>query len=78
MGHPSADRLIGDGDPALSEEVLDIPEAECELQIQPDGVLKVTGRNLQGQAHHAKIMETDWNLRLDLDVVQPNAQRQSG
>ena len=39
MRHPSADRLIGDDDPALSEQVLDIPEAEREAQIQPDGVL---------------------------------------
>ena len=39
MGHPSADRLIRDDDPALSEQVLDIPEAEHEAQIQPDGML---------------------------------------
>ena len=35
MGQPSANSLVGDDDPALSEKVLDIPQAECELQIQP-------------------------------------------
>jgi hypothetical protein len=39
MGHPSANRLIRDGDPAFSEKVLDIPETEREAQLQPDGVL---------------------------------------
>jgi hypothetical protein len=39
MGHPSANRLIRDGDPAFSEKVLDIPEAQCEAQAQPYGVL---------------------------------------
>ena len=39
MGHPSADRLIGDGDPALSKKLLDIPEAQREARIQPKGVL---------------------------------------
>jgi hypothetical protein len=39
MGHPSADSLIGDSYPALSEKILDIPEAECVSQIQPDGML---------------------------------------
>ena len=39
IGHPSADNLIGDGYPALSEKILDIPEAECVSQIQSDGIL---------------------------------------
>ena len=34
MDQPSADSLVGDDDPALSEKVLDIPEAECKSQIQ--------------------------------------------
>jgi hypothetical protein len=28
---------MGDGDPTLSEQVLDVPEAECEAQIQSNG-----------------------------------------
>jgi hypothetical protein len=30
---------MGDGDPTLSEQVLDVPEAQREPQIQPDRVL---------------------------------------
>jgi len=39
MDHPSADSLIGDSDPALSQKILDIPETECVSQIQPDRML---------------------------------------
>ena len=39
MRHPSTDRPIGYGDPALSHQVLDVPEAEREAQIQPNGML---------------------------------------
>jgi hypothetical protein len=39
MDHPSANRLIRDDDAALRKKVLDIPEADRESQIQPDGVL---------------------------------------
>ena len=39
MRHPSADRLMGDKDAALSEKILDISEAQREAQVQPDGVL---------------------------------------
>jgi hypothetical protein len=30
---------IGDSDPALGEKILDIPEAQCVSQIQPDRML---------------------------------------
>ena len=30
---------MGDGDPTLSEQVLDVSKADCEPQIQPNGVL---------------------------------------
>jgi len=35
IDQPSADCLVGDDNPALSEKVLDIPEAKCKSQIQP-------------------------------------------
>jgi hypothetical protein len=43
--HRPADRLVRDGDPALSEQVSRIPKAEGEAQIQPDGVLMIAGGN---------------------------------
>jgi hypothetical protein len=35
---PVADALVGDGDSALRQEVLDVSEAQTEPVIQPDGV----------------------------------------
>ena len=35
---PLADRLVGDRDAALGEEVLNIPKAESESVIKPNGV----------------------------------------
>jgi hypothetical protein len=46
MRYSSTDRLVGDDDPALGEEILDIPEAECEAQVQPNGVLDDGWREL--------------------------------
>src|SRR5215472_9651219 len=37
--HPAAYRLIGNHDPAFSQQVLDIAEAEGEPGIGPDGLL---------------------------------------
>ena len=43
MVDPAAHRLIGDYDPALSQQVLDIAEAEGEPGIKPDGLLNDYG-----------------------------------
>ena len=37
MRDTTTDHLMGDDDPTLSEQVLDVPEAECEAQIQSNG-----------------------------------------
>ena len=39
VDHPSANRLMGDKDAALSEKILDISEAQREAQVQPDSML---------------------------------------
>src|SRR5579863_4702997 len=39
MRHPPTDRLIGYDDTTLSHQVLDVSEAECKAQIQPDDML---------------------------------------
>ena len=41
---PLADRLIGDGDSAFRQEVLDVPEAQAEAVVEPDGVANDLGR----------------------------------
>jgi hypothetical protein len=40
---PTTNSFEADGDPTLSKQVLDISEAECEAQIQPNGVLMTGG-----------------------------------
>src|SRR5208282_3036892 len=37
--HPAAHGLVRDGDPALSEQILDITKAECEPEIEPDRLM---------------------------------------
>src|SRR5690242_15217253 len=44
--NPAADRLVRDLDTALGEHVLDIPVAQREAQIQPDGMLDQHWREL--------------------------------
>src|SRR6266545_5283076 len=41
--HPAAHRLVGNHDPAFSQQVLDIAEAEGEPGIEPDGLLNDHG-----------------------------------
>jgi hypothetical protein len=41
--HPATHRLIGNDDPALSQQVLDIAKAEAEPDIEPDGLLNDHG-----------------------------------
>jgi hypothetical protein len=41
--HPATHRLIGNDDPALSQQVLDIAKAEAEPGIEPDGLLNDHG-----------------------------------
>src|SRR6478736_9144305 len=43
VSHPAAHRLIGHHDAALSQQVLDIPEAEGKPGIEPDGRLNNHG-----------------------------------
>ncbi len=44
LAAPLAQRLIGDDHPALGEQLLDIPVAEREAEVQPDGVRDDLGR----------------------------------
>jgi hypothetical protein len=38
LQHPASDRLVGDIQPALGEQILDITESEGEANIEPNGV----------------------------------------
>ena len=41
---PLADALVGDGDAALGQQVVDVPKAEAESVTQPHGVGNDLGR----------------------------------
>jgi hypothetical protein len=36
---PEANRLVGNGDPPLGQEIFDVPMAQIEAKVEPDGVL---------------------------------------
>jgi hypothetical protein len=38
LTHRGPNRLVADLDPALRQRILDVPDAEREPEIQPDGV----------------------------------------
>src|SRR5262245_32932388 len=67
--HPAAHRLVGDQDPALSQQILDIAEAEREPGIEPDGLLDDHGwKPISGVAdlgHHG-------HLRPQIPADKPN------
>jgi hypothetical protein len=44
MVHPAAHRLIGNQDPTLSQQILDVAEAQGEPDIKPDRLLDNFGR----------------------------------
>ncbi len=44
MIHPAAHDLIGHRDPALSQQILDLTEAQGEPDIKPDRLLNDFGR----------------------------------
>jgi hypothetical protein len=39
MIHPAAHGLVGDRDPALGQQILDVAKAEGEPEIKPDRVI---------------------------------------
>ena len=41
---PEPDRLVGDDDSTLGEQVFDIPKAECESMVEPDTMTNDLGR----------------------------------
>jgi hypothetical protein len=44
MVHPAANRLVGDRNPALGEQIFDVAKAQCEPEIEPDRLLNDLGR----------------------------------
>ena len=48
---PDTDRLMADPDPAFGQNVLDIAQAECEAEVQPDRIANHTaGKAMPFQA----------------------------
>ena len=67
--HPAAHRFIGNHDPAFSQQVLDIAEAEGEPGIQPDGLLNDYGwEAISGVAD----LGHDGHLRPQIPAHKPN------
>src|SRR4249920_3284619 len=67
--HPAAYRFIGNHDPAFSQQVLDIAEAEGEPGIQPDGLLNDYGwEAISGVAD----LGHDGHLRPQIPAHKPN------
>jgi hypothetical protein len=69
MVHPAANGLIGDHDPALGKQILDIPEAHGEPDIKPDRLLDDFGR--EAVAAIADLGHRLW-LRLKVTDGKPN------
>src|SRR5271155_5982067 len=36
--NPATDRFVADQQSALSQEILDVPIAQCEAEVEPDGM----------------------------------------
>jgi hypothetical protein len=69
MVHPAAHGLIGHQDPTLSQQILDVAEAQSEPDIKPDRLLDDFGREavaaIADPGHHR------W-LRLNVIDGKPN------
>jgi hypothetical protein len=46
LQHPAPDRLVGEIDATLGEEIFHVSVAQGEAQVQPDSVLDDDGREL--------------------------------
>ena len=67
--HPATHRLVGDHDPAFSQQILDIAEAEGEPGIEPDGLLNDHGwEAISGVAD----LGHDGHLRPQITDDKPN------
>jgi hypothetical protein len=53
MSHPPPDRLIGDDNPALGEQVFDVAEAEREPQVEPNRLLNDLRLNFNSDGRSA-------------------------
>src|ERR1019366_1504206 len=69
MVHPAAHGLIGDQDPTLSQQILDVAEAQGEPDIKPDRLLDDFGR--EAVAAIADLGHHRW-LRLKVTDGKPN------
>jgi hypothetical protein len=68
-GSPSGDGLIGDQDPTLSQQILDVAEAQGEPDIKPDRLLDDFGREAV-----AGIADLDNHRWLQLKVTDGHPQ----
>jgi hypothetical protein len=75
MVHPAAHRLIGNQDATLSQQILDVAEAQGEPDIKPDRVLDDFGREavaaIADLGHHRWLRLKSLNGKPAGDVTMP-------
>jgi len=57
LEHPAPDRLVGDLEPTLGEQVLDVAKAQREAKVQPDRVPDDLGWKTVARKGERRIME---------------------
>ena len=69
---PRPDRLVGDHDPALSQQVLHITKAETETMVEPDGVTdNFRGKSVSAGAGRLARLRATLPLAAQLDNTAP-------
>src|SRR5580704_13273775 len=75
MVHPASHGLIGHQDPTLSQQILNIPEAQGEPDIKPDRLLDNLGREavaaITDLGHHRWLRLKSLNGKPAHDVTRP-------
>src|ERR1039458_2059268 len=83
MVHPAAHGLIGHQDPTLSQQILDVTEAQGEPDIKPDRLLDDFGREavaaIAALGHHRwlRLKVTDGELNGDVTMPFPALRRKT-
>jgi hypothetical protein len=82
MVHPAAHGLIGDQDPTLSQQILDVAEAQGEPEIEPDRLLDDFGREavaaIADLGHHRWLRRKSLNGKLNGEVTMPSQSVRGG
>src|SRR5262249_61204228 len=59
---PQADRLVADCDPTLGQQLFNVPQAETEAVVQPDGIRNDLRRKAVRSEEHTSELQSLTNL----------------